>query len=129
PGPEDADEVLRVMMAERRFGDAGARVVLERCLSGPELSFFVLADGERAVVLGSAQDHKRAFDGDRGPNTGGMGAFAPSPLCDSALEAAILTGVVDPTLRGMQAEGHPYRGFLYCGLMLTDNGPHVIEFN
>lgn len=127
--PAEADETIQAMMRDRRFGEAGARVVLERCLTGPELSFFLLTDGERTMVLGSAQDHKRACDGDQGPNTGGMGAFAPSPLCDAALEARILEAVVTPTLRGLRSEGHPYRGFLYCGLMLTPAGPHVIEFN
>jgi phosphoribosylamine---glycine ligase len=129
PTIEGAKEAVRAMMGERRFGDAGARVVIEECLQGPELSFFVLCDGERAVPLGSAQDHKRAFDNDQGPNTGGMGAFAPSPLCDAAMEARILREVVDPVLAGMRDEGHPYRGFLYCGLMLTADGPKVIEFN
>jgi phosphoribosylamine---glycine ligase len=129
PTMEGAREAVRAMMGERRFGEAGARVVIEECLQGPELSFFVLCDGERAVPLGSAQDHKRAFDNDQGPNTGGMGAFAPSPLCDAAMEARILREVVDPVLAGMRDEGHPYRGFLYCGLMLTADGPKVIEFN
>ena len=124
-----AEEAVTGMMRERRFGDAGARVVLEECLSGPELSFFVLSDGERAVPIGSAQDHKRAFDADTGPNTGGMGAFSPSPLCDGALQDRVLREVVRPVIDGMRAEGHPYTGFLYCGLMLTPTGPRVIEFN
>jgi phosphoribosylamine---glycine ligase len=129
PTVEAAREAVTGMMRDRRFGDAGARVVIEECLSGPELSFFVLSDGERAIPLGSAQDHKRAFDNDQGPNTGGMGAFAPSPLCDAATETRILQEIVDPVLAGMRAEGHPYKGFLYCGLMLTTDGPKVIEFN
>jgi phosphoribosylamine--glycine ligase len=124
-----AEEAVTGMMRERRFGAAGARVVLEECLSGPELSFFVLSDGERAVPIGSAQDHKRAFDADTGPNTGGMGAFSPSPLCDGALQDRVLREVVRPVIDGMRAEGHPYTGFLYCGLMLTPTGPRVIEFN
>jgi phosphoribosylamine--glycine ligase len=125
----EAEDGVTAMMRDRRFGDAGARLVIEECLTGPELSFFVLSDGERALPLGSAQDHKRAFDGDQGPNTGGMGAFAPSPLCTPALQERILAEVVGPVLAGMRAEGHPYRGFLYCGLMLTPDGPRVIEFN
>jgi phosphoribosylamine--glycine ligase len=124
-----AREAITAMMRERRFGDAGTRVVIEQCLTGPELSYFVLSDGVRAMPLGSAQDHKRAFDNDEGPNTGGMGAFAPSPLLDAELEARIVREVVEPVIAGMRAEGHPYRGFLYCGLMLTPDGPRVIEFN
>jgi phosphoribosylamine---glycine ligase len=103
--------------------------VLEEYLEGPELSYFVLSDGERVMPLGSAEDHKRVYDGDAGPNTGGMGAFAPSPRCDAALERRILDEIVAPVIAGMRAEGHPYRGFLYCGLMLTPSGPKVIEFN
>jgi phosphoribosylamine---glycine ligase len=124
-----ADRAVRAAMEERQFGDAGARVVLEECLSGPEVSFFALCDGVRALPLRSAQDHKRIFDDDRGPNTGGMGAFSPSPLLDDALQAQVMREVVDLVLRGLAAEGHPYRGFLYVGLMLTCNGPKVIEFN
>jgi phosphoribosylamine--glycine ligase len=104
-------------------------VVIEECLEGPEVSFFVLSDGVRAVRVGTAQDHKRVFDDDRGPNTGGMGAFAPSPLVDAALEARVMRDIVDPVIAGMAAEGHPFRGVLYVGLMLTGSGPKVIEFN
>jgi phosphoribosylamine--glycine ligase len=129
PDRQAAEDAVTAMMRDRRFGDAGARLVIEQCLTGPELSFFVLADGERAIPLGSAQDHKRAYDNDEGPNTGGMGAFAPSPLCTPELEARILSEVVAPVIVGMRAEGRPYRGFLYCGLMLTPDGPRVIEFN
>jgi phosphoribosylamine--glycine ligase len=117
------------MLSGARFGDAGRRVVLEECLKGPEVSFFVLTDGRVAMPLGSAQDHKRAHDNDHGPNTGGMGAFAPSPLMTPALEQQVMETIVHPVLAGMRAEGHPYRGFLYCGLMLTRKGPMVIEFN
>ena len=126
---EEAEAAVTAMMQERRFGDAGARLVIEECLTGQELSYFVLSDGAHAVPLGSAQDHKRAFDDDRGPNTGGMGALAPSPLCTPELEARILGDIVQPVIDGMRAEGRPYRGFLYCGLMLTGDGPKVIEFN
>jgi phosphoribosylamine---glycine ligase len=124
-----ARSAVAMMMEERSFGAAGARVVLEECLSGPEVSFFALCDGRRAQALGSAQDHKRIFDDDRGPNTGGMGAFAPSPLVDAAMQARIMREIVDPVVAGMRAEGHPYCGFLYAGLMLTCTGPRVIEFN
>jgi len=124
-----AESAIRAMMVDRVFGEAGTRVVVEECLVGPEASYFVLADGQSFVTLGSAQDHKRIFDGDRGPNTGGMGAFAPSPLLTPALEARVLDEIVRPTLDGMRQEGVPYRGFLYVGLMLTADGPKVIEYN
>jgi phosphoribosylamine--glycine ligase len=129
PDAAAANSAVADAMEERRFGDAGASVVLEECLEGPEVSFFALCDGRRAQPLGSAQDHKRALDDDRGPNTGGMGAFAPSPLVDAAMQARILRDVVEPVMSGMAAEGHEYRGFLYVGLMLTCAGPKVIEFN
>jgi phosphoribosylamine---glycine ligase len=125
----EAEAAILASMQERSFGDAGARVVLEERLAGPEVSFFVLADGEHAVPLVVAQDHKRIFEDDAGPNTGGMGAFAPSPLVDAATENRILTSIVGPVLQGLIAEGMPYRGVLYCGLMLTADGPKVIEFN
>jgi phosphoribosylamine---glycine ligase len=125
----EATAAIAAAMDERQFGDAGARVVLEECLVGPEVSFFALCDGRKALPLMTAQDHKRIFDDDRGPNTGGMGAFAPSPLVDAALEARIMREIIDPVINGMRADGHPYRGFLYAGLMLTCQGPKVIEFN
>jgi phosphoribosylamine---glycine ligase len=116
-------------MRHRKFGAAGDRLVLEECLEGPEVSFFVVCDGTRAVPIGTAQDYKRALDDDRGPNTGGMGAFGPSPLVDAGLESRVVREIVDPVMRGMAAEGHAFRGFLYVGLMLTAAGPKVIEFN
>ena len=124
-----AEDAVRQSMEERQFGDAGARIVIEECLSGPEVSFFAICDGTRAVPVTSAQDHKRIFDNDEGPNTGGMGAFAPSPLLDAAAESTVMREIVEPVLRGMRAEGTEYRGFLYAGLMLTCDGPKVIEFN
>ena len=129
---EDAHEAelaIRTLMVERAFGDAGRTVVLEERLRGPELSFFVIASGAESIPLAAAQDHKRIFDDDRGSNTGGMGAFAPTPLLDPALRETILRAIVQPVLNGMIAEGMPYAGFLYCGLMLTSEGPKVIEFN
>jgi phosphoribosylamine--glycine ligase len=126
---EEADEAVRAAMVGGQFGHAGSRLVIEECLSGPEVSFFVVADGSRAVYLGSAQDHKRIFDGDRGPNTGGMGAFAPSPLVTDALARDVMSTIVDPVLEGFAADGDPYTGFLYVSLMLTPAGPQVIEFN
>ena len=125
----EAEAAIAAAMSERRFGDAGARLVVEECLSGGEVSFFVISDGTRALPIGTAQDHKRIFDEDRGPNTGGMGAFAPSPTVDAALHARVTREIVEVVIAGMAAEGHPFRGFLYVGLMLTPTGPKVIEFN
>lgn len=124
-----ADDAIRDVMVNRKFGASGERVVLEEFLSGQEASYFVLADGAAFMPLTSAQDHKRIFDNDRGPNTGGMGAFAPSPLVTPDVERRIIDSIVRPVLDGMASEGHPYRGFLYVGLMLTADGPKVIEFN
>jgi phosphoribosylamine---glycine ligase len=129
PDRATAEAAVEAAMIDRSFGDAGSRVVLEELLTGPEISFFVVANGEQYVPLLSAQDHKRMFDDDRGPNTGGMGAFSPSPLMNAALQAQIEKTIVQPVLKGMAAEGNPFRGFLYCGLMLTPDGPKVIEFN
>jgi phosphoribosylamine---glycine ligase len=125
----EANDAIRAAMEDGQFGDAGARVVLEECLAGPEVSFFAVCDGRRAVPLMTAQDHKRVFDNDEGPNTGGMGAFAPSPLIDAAQHARIMHDVIEPVMAGMRADGHEYRGFLYAGLMMTCSGPRVIEFN
>jgi phosphoribosylamine--glycine ligase len=124
-----AEHAIADAMRDHKFGAAGDRLVIEECLRGPEVSFFLICDGTRAVPIGTAQDHKRIFDDDRGPNTGGMGAFAPSALVDAALEARIMREIVGPVVTGMAAEEHPFRGFLYVGLMLTESGPKVIEFN
>ena len=124
-----AMSAIRDAMVERRFGDAGTNLVLEECLTGPEVSYFVITDGTKFVSLPSAQDHKRVFDNDLGPNTGGMGAFAPSPLLTPEVEQFVIKNIVGPTIKGMRQEGHEYRGVLYIGLMLTDEGPKVIEFN
>ncbi len=126
---ETADAAIEAMMVARQFGQAGDRILVEEHLEGPEVSFFVISDGTRALSFSTAQDHKRAFDGDRGPNTGGMGAFAPSPLVDPGVAARITDEIITPTIDGMRAEGRPFRGFLYAGLMLTDDGPKVLEFN
>lgn len=129
PDRASADHAIHAAMEDKQFGDAGTRLVLEECLAGPEVSFFALCDGARASALMSAQDHKRVFDGDEGPNTGGMGAFAPSPLVDEAMQGRIMRDIVNPVVAGLAADGNPYRGFLYAGLMLTCDGPKVIEFN
>jgi phosphoribosylamine--glycine ligase len=124
-----ADDTVRAAMVDRRFGAAGERIVLEEFLVGEEASYFVLADGAKYVSLSSAQDHKRIFDDDRGPNTGGMGAFSPTPRLTPEVERQVLDTIVQPVLEGMEREGNPFRGFLYVGLMLTVDGPKVIEFN
>ena len=124
-----AEAVIRDVMVSRKFGASGERVVLEEFLAGQEASYFVLADGASYMPLSTAQDHKRIFDDDRGPNTGGMGAFAPSPLITADVERRVIETIVEPVLDGMVREGHPYRGFLYVGLMLNDAGPKVVEFN
>jgi phosphoribosylamine---glycine ligase len=126
---DDAETALVAAMRDRRFGTAGETVVIEECLSGPEVSFFLVCDGARALPIGSAQDHKRIFDDDQGPNTGGMGAFAPSPIFPAALQSRVMSEIVEPVIAGMAAEGYPFVGFLYVGLMLTADGPKVIEFN
>jgi len=113
----------------KKMGDAADKVIIEEYLDGKELSFFVVTDGKNAVPLGSAQDHKRVFDGDRGPNTGGMGAFSPSPLVTPDLEDQIMCKVIDPTLQALSKEGHPYLGVLYAGIILTQKGLYVLEFN
>jgi phosphoribosylamine--glycine ligase len=110
-------------------GEAGAEVVVEEFLSGEEVSFFVLCDGEHAIPLVTAQDHKRAFDGDKGPNTGGMGAYSPAPMMTPELSRRVMDEIVTPTLRAMAAMGAPYKGVLYAGLMLTAQGPKLIEYN
>jgi phosphoribosylamine--glycine ligase len=125
----EAEAAVRAAMVDKTFGAAGSRLVIERCLSGPEVSMFYLLDGYRATYLGSAQDHKRIWDEDQGPNTGGMGAFAPSPLATPELERDVARQIVRPVIEGHQAIGEPYVGFLYVSLMLTSDGPRVIEFN
>ncbi|WP_024407792.1 phosphoribosylamine--glycine ligase [Streptococcus suis] len=126
---EQAVEAAREMLLDNKFGDSGARVVIEEFLAGEEFSLFALVNGDQFYILPTAQDHKRAFDGDQGPNTGGMGAYAPVPhLPQSVVDTAVDT-IVKPILDGMIAEGRSYLGVLYAGLILTDQGPKVIEFN
>jgi phosphoribosylamine--glycine ligase len=126
---QTAFDAIDAALVARAFGDAGSRLVIEEFLRGDEASFFVLCDGTRGVLMGTAQDHKRAFDGDLGPNTGGMGAFAPSVLIDDRDRDRIEREIVSPVLAGMAAEHAPFCGFLYVGLMITPDGPRVIEFN
>ena len=124
-----AEAFLSECLQGDRFGDSGRRVVLETHVSGEEASVVAICDGERHVLLPAARDHKRAFDGDRGPNTGGMGAYAPTPAVTPELEHAISSRILTPVLQAMHRRGTPYRGALYAGLMLTAAGPQVIEFN
>jgi len=111
------------------FGTAGGEVVIEECLVGEEASFFALVDGETALPLATAQDHKRAFDGDQGPNTGGMGAYSPAPIMTPALGVRVIEEIVLPTVRAMKARGTPFKGVLYAGLMIQDGAPKLIEYN
>jgi phosphoribosylamine--glycine ligase len=125
----ETEQAITRVMTDREFGAAGARVVLEERLEGEEVSYHVLLDGERFVPLAPAQDHKRVFDEDRGPNTGGMGAYSPVPVVTKEVEQRILERVVEPTVAGLRAEGITYRGVLFIGLMIKDGEPHVVEYN
>ena len=128
----DAAEAIAgidLIMRERAFGSAGDRVLIEECLVGQEVSYHVVSDGKRFIPLAPAQDHKRAFDGDKGPNTGGMGAYSPPPIVTAAVERKIIERVIEPTLAGMAAEGRPFRGALFVGLMIVDGEPLVLEYN
>jgi len=126
----DAEQALHDMLGAHAFGNAGARVVIEEFLEGEEASYIVVSDGSRALPMASSQDHKRRDEGDLGPNTGGMGAYSPAPVVTPEVEQRILREVIEPTLRGMAAEGAPFIGFLYAGLMIDKHGaPKVIEFN
>ena len=130
PTVDDAIQACRDMLAGNRFGEAGHRVVVEEFLEGEEASFIVMADGEHALALATSQDHKRVGDGDTGPNTGGMGAYSPAPVVTPEVHERIMHEVIRPTIRGMKADGLPYTGFLYAGLMIDAHGhPRVIEFN
>lgn len=126
---EEAAEFVDRVLEKREFGAGGSRLLVEGALTGPELSLIVLTDGERFVPLVPCRDHKRVFDGDRGPNTGGMGVYSSDSMVPVALQSQILDAIVAPTLAGLRADGEHYRGFLYFGLMITPNGPSVLEFN
>jgi len=124
----EADAAVDDMLGGR-FGAAGARVVIEEFMAGEEASLFALADGSTAVLFGGAQDHKRAYDGDKGPNTGGMGTYSPAPVLTPAMIEAARTQMIEPAVKGLAAEGSPYRGVVYAGLMCTPAGPRLVEFN
>ena len=124
-----AIEAVRDMLSGNRFGAAGASVVIEEFMQGEEASFFALSDGEHVLPLVAAQDHKRAFDGDKGPNTGGMGAYSPAPIFDAAMQKRTLDEIVLPTVRAMAQAGTPFKGVLYAGVMIDAKGPRLVEYN
>lgn len=125
----DADAAVDEILFLRKFGTAGQRIVIEDFLPGEEASFFAICDGETAIPLVGAQDHKRAYDGDKGPNTGGMGAYSPAPVFTDEMRGLTMERIILPTLAGMKAEGRPFTGVLFAGLMITPDGPKLIEFN
>ncbi len=129
PTMAEAEAALRAAMVERVFGAAGNEVLIEECLFGPEASLLAFCDGQTAVPMVVARDHKAAFDGDRGPNTGGMGCYAPAPIVSPALRDEVMRTVIQPAVAGMRRRGTPYVGVLYAGLILTGDGPKVLEFN
>lgn len=128
--PDEAHAAVDMMLLDNRMGDAGARVVIEEFMEGEEASFIVMADGRHALALATSQDHKRLHDGDQGPNTGGMGAYSPAPVVTPEVHARVMREIIQPTLAGMTADGLPYTGFLYAGLMIDGAGKaRVVEFN
>ena len=126
---EEADKAIEDMLTDHAFGDASATIVIEEYMVGPEVSVLAFADGKTVLPMVSAQDHKRIFDGDKGPNTGGMGAYSPAPVYTEALSTEVNKTVIEPTIAAMAAEGTPFTGILYTGLMLTEKGPRVLEYN
>ncbi len=126
---DEAIAGLKLIMKDRAFGEAGNRVVVEECLDGEEASFMAFTDGKTILPMVSSQDHKRVFDGDQGPNTGGMGAYSPAPVITPEIEAVIMEKIMRPTVNGLQSEGIKYKGILYAGLMIRDNKPYTLEFN
>ncbi|MBC7135014.1 MAG: phosphoribosylamine--glycine ligase [Oceanibaculum nanhaiense] len=126
---QEALDAIDMMMADKAFGSAGAELVIEEFMQGEEASFFALSDGVTAIPFGNAQDHKRVGDGDTGPNTGGMGAYSPAPIVNKAMAERIMAEIIRPTVAGMKAEGTPFTGVLYAGLMITETGPRLIEYN
>ncbi len=126
---EEAEQAVRAMMADKQFGAAGTRLVIEACMTGPEVTVLAFCDGEHLIPMPSSQDHKRAFDGNRGPNTGGMGAISPSPNYTPEVAARCMEEIFLPTVAALKAEGRPFQGVIYFGLMLTGDGPKVVEYN
>lgn len=125
----EAEQAVAEALEQNRFGAAGAEIVIEEFMEGEEASFFVLVDGANAVAMAGAQDHKRVFDGDQGPNTGGMGAYSPAPVLTASIEREVMERIIAPTVAAMAAEGRPFKGVLFAGLMLTKDGPKLIEYN
>ncbi len=126
---DEAIDSLKMIMKEKAFGIAGEKVVVEQCLKGEEASFMVLTDGETVIPLASSQDHKTVFDGDKGPNTGGMGAYSPAPVLTGKLQAVVMKSIIGPVMKGLARERINYRGVIYAGLMICDGKPYVLEFN
>jgi phosphoribosylamine--glycine ligase len=126
---DEAMDALKLIIKDRAFGDAGNRVIVEQCLKGEEASFMIITDGETVVPLATSQDHKQVFDGDKGPNTGGMGAYSPAPIVDDTLIEKVMKTVVDPMMEGLKKERIKFRGVIYVGLMICDGNPYVLEYN
>ena len=126
---EEADAAIDDMLSGHAFGDASAQIVIEEFMEGPEVSVLAFADGKHVRPMVSAQDHKRIYDGDKGPNTGGMGAYSPAPVYTEEIAELVNRTIIEPTIKAMEAEGAPFTGILYTGLMLTDKGPRVLEYN
>lgn len=126
---EEAEDAVRSMMADKKFGEAGTRLVIEECMTGPEVTMLAFCDGEHLACMTSSQDHKRAFDGNQGPNTGGMGAISPSPNYTPEVARRCMEEIFLPTVAALKAEGRPFHGVIYFGLMITPSGPKVVEYN
>jgi phosphoribosylamine--glycine ligase len=126
---EDAEDAIRLIMEDRVFGDAGDRVIIEECITGEEVSFMVFTDGKTIVPIPASQDHKRVYDNDKGPNTGGMGAYSPAPVVDMAMEETIMETIMRPTISLLAKDGIKYKGVLYAGLMIREGKPYVLEYN
>ncbi len=126
---DEAIDGLKLIMKDNAFGDAGSKVIVEQCLKGEEASFMILTDGKTVVPLATSQDHKQIFDGDKGPNTGGMGAYSPAPIVTDEMSAVVMKTIIDPMIKGLEREGINYRGVIYVGLMICDGKPYVLEYN
>ncbi|MBI5143859.1 MAG: phosphoribosylamine--glycine ligase [Candidatus Omnitrophica bacterium] len=126
---DEAKDAVKKIMVDRIFGDSGNKVIIEDCLTGEEASIIVISDGINVVALASSQDHKRVFDGDKGPNTGGMGAYSPAPVVRDAISKRVMNEIINPIIKGLAREGKFYKGVLYIGIMITESGPKVLEFN
>ena len=126
---DEAIDALKLIMKDNEFGDAGSKVIVEQCLKGEEASFMILTDGKTVVPLATSQDHKQIFDGDKGPNTGGMGAYSPAPIVTDEMSAEVMKTIIGPIMKGLERENIKFRGVIYVGLMICDGKPYVLEFN